>query len=119
MAEISKWTRPQDWGELVVGVLVALSTIVVTSTAAATATFIVLGVLIALDGLISLARPGFVVGEGLEVVLGVLLFLSPFALGYFGLNGASWVAWIGGVLTVLAGVGALPAATSARRAVPH
>lgn len=119
MAETSKWTRPQDWGELVVGVLVALSTIVVGGTAAAISTLVVLGALIALDALVSLAQPGFVVGEGLEVVLGVLLFVSPFVLGFFGMNGASWVAWIGGALTVLAGAGALPAAGNARRAVPH
>lgn len=119
MAETAKWTRPQDWGELVVGVLVALSPIVVGTTAAAMSTLIVLGALIALDALVSLAQPGFVVGEGLEVVLGALLFISPFVLGFFGMNGASWVAWIGGALTVAAGLGALPAATSSRKAVPH
>jgi len=119
MARTAKWTRPQDWGELVVGVLVALSPIVVGSAAAATSALIVLGALIALDAVVALARPGFVVGEGLEVVLGALLFLSPFVLGFVGMNPASWVAWIGGALTVIAGLGALPAATSARKAVPH
>lgn len=111
-----KWTRPQDWVELVVGVLVLLSPIVVGTSGAALSALLVLGVLIALDGLWSLAAPGFVVGESIQVVLGVLLFLSPWVLAFSGMAGASWAAWIGGVLTVGAGLGALPAANTAHKA---
>lgn len=110
-----KWTRPQDWVELVVGVLVLLSPIVVGTSGAALSALVVLGVLIALDGLWSLAAPGFVIGESIQVVLGVLLFLSPWVLAFSGMAGASWVAWIGGVLIVGAGLGALPAANTAHK----
>lgn len=120
MADIArKWTRPQDWAELVIGVLVLLSPIVVGTSGAAVAALIVLGALVALDGLWSLASPGFVVSESIQVVLGVLLFVSPWVLAFSGFTGASWVAWVGGVLTVIAGLGALPAANTAHKAVPH
>lgn len=117
MAQTStgKWSRPQDWVELVVGVLVALSPIVVNTSTAAIWTLIVLGVLIAADGLWSLAAPGMVASEGIQVVLGVLLFISPWVLSFSALSGASWVSWIGGGLTIIAGLAALPAANSAHR----
>lgn len=121
MAEATKkWSRPQDWGELVVGVLVALSPLVVGASGVAVATLIVLGVLIAADGLWSLAAPGFVVSEGIQIVLGALLFISPWVLAFTGFAGASWVSWVGGVLTVIAGLVALPAANTAHKmAIPH
>ncbi len=84
-------TRPHDWAE------------------------VVLGTLIALDGLASLAMPGMVYGEGIQIVLGVLLFLSPWVMGYADLMGASWTAWIGGVLTVVAGAAAMPIAQATHK----
>jgi uncharacterized membrane protein HdeD (DUF308 family) len=108
----SRWSRPQDWVELVVGVLTALSTIVVSTSAAAMTALIVLGVLIALDGLWSLAQPGVPASEGIEIVLGILLFISPWVLGFSALSGASWTSWVAGAITVIAGAAALPAANT-------
>ena len=36
-----------------------------------------------------------------NVILGAWLFISPWALGYTNLDGASWNAWIVGVLVVI------------------
>jgi len=100
----------------VLGVVAALSTIWMDTDNAAMWTMIVLGVLVALDGLASLAVPGQVYGEGIQIVLGVLMFISPWVIGYTEFNGISWTSWIIGALTVIAGAAALPAAQAAHRA---
>lgn len=112
---VKAWTRPHDWAEVVLGVVLALSPIVVEASTAATWTMVILGVLIALDGLASLAMPGMVYGEWAQLVLGVLVFISPWVMGYADLTGAAWTSWVIGVLTVVAGAAALPVATSAHR----
>jgi len=100
---------------LVIGVLVALSPIVVATTAGAVWSLVVLGVLLALTGLWSLAVPGSAVSEYVHVVLGVLLFIAPWVLVYSSLAGASWTSWVGGVLAVVVGASALPSANAEHR----
>ncbi|WP_345428701.1 SPW repeat domain-containing protein [Pseudonocardia xishanensis] len=111
------WTRWQDWVALVIGVLVALSPIVVATSTAAVWTLVVLGVVLALTALWSLAQPGSVASEWVHGVLGVLLFIAPWVMGYSDLTGASWVSWVGGVLAVVVAATALPAAQTAHRGV--
>lgn len=115
MAETSTraWTRWQDWAQVVLGVVAALSTIWVDTSTKVLWTMIVLGALIAIDGLWSLAAPGVVASEGVEIVLGVLLFIAPWVMGYTALTGASWFSWVIGALAVIVGATALPAANSA------
>ena len=113
---VRPWTRPYDWAEVVLGVVAALSTIWMDTDNAAMWTMIVLGVLVALDGLASLAAPGQVYGEGIQIVLGVLMFISPWVMSYTNFNGISWTSWIIGALTVIAGAAALPVAQAAHRA---
>ncbi|MFF5987992.1 SPW repeat protein [Prauserella flavalba] len=119
MADVSArpWTRPHDWAEVVLGAVLALSPIWMDTDNAAMWTMIVLGALIALDGLVSLAMPGLIYGEGLQVVLGALAFISPWVMTYTELDGAAWTSWIVGALTVLAGAAALPVANSVHRTV--
>ncbi|MCP2166978.1 SPW repeat protein [Goodfellowiella coeruleoviolacea] len=112
---VKPWTRWQDWAEVVLGVVALLSPIWLSVSTAATWTMVVLGVLIAIDGLWSLAAPGTVASEWIQIVLGVLLFISPWVMGYSALTGAAWTSWIIGVLTVIAGVAALPAANAAHQ----
>lgn len=115
MAETSSraWTRWQDWAQVVLGVVAALSTIWLDTSTKVLWTMIVLGALIAIDGLWSLAAPGVVASEGVEIVLGVLLFIAPWVLSYTALTGASWFSWVIGGLAVIVGATALPAANSA------
>ncbi|GAB3476043.1 SPW repeat protein [Amycolatopsis cihanbeyliensis] len=115
MAETSArpWTRPYDWAEVVFGVVAVLTPLWMETNTAAMWTLIVLGALVALDGLASLAMPGMVYGEGIQIVLGVLLFVSPWVMGYAEMAGAAWTSWIIGVLTVVAGAVALPMANAA------
>jgi uncharacterized membrane protein HdeD (DUF308 family) len=109
------WTRPHDWAEVLLGVVAVLSPLWMNTNNTAMWTLIVLGALIALDGLASLAMPGMVYGEGIQIVLGALMFLSPGVLRYTEFTGASWTAWIIGVLTVAAGASALPVANAAHQ----
>jgi len=117
MSEVSTraWTRPHDWAEVVIGVVAALSPLWLSTDPTAMWTMVVLGALIALDGLVSLAMPGMVYGEGIQIALGVLFFIAPWVMGYTEFNGASWTSWIAGVLTVIAGAAAMPVATAAHR----
>ena len=117
MSEVSTraWARPHDWAEVVIGVVAALSPLWLSTDTTAMWTMVVLGALIALDGLVSLAMPGMVYGEGIQIALGVLFFIAPWVMGYTEFNGASWTSWIAGVLTVIAGAAAMPVATAAHR----
>jgi hypothetical protein len=109
------WHRWQDWAALVIGVLTALSPIVVSTDATALWTLIIFGVLIAATALWSLGRPGSVASEYVHAVLGVRLFISPWVLAYSALAGSSWTSWVAGVLTVAVGFAALPAANAEHR----
>lgn len=109
------WSRWQDYVEVVLGVVAALSPLWVDTSTAAMWTMIALGALIALDGLWSLAQPGAIASESIEIVFGVLLFISPWVMDYTALGTAAWTSWIIGALTVLVGATALPAANTAHR----
>jgi hypothetical protein len=117
MAEtaVRPWTRPHDWAEVVLGVVALLSPIWTDTNNAAMWAMIVLGALVALDGLASLAMPGMVYGEGIQIVLGVLMFISPWVMDYTSLNAISWSSWIIGGLTVVVGAMAPPVAQAAHR----
>jgi hypothetical protein len=97
------WTRVQDFAEVLFGAFVALSPLWVDATTKVTWTLVVLGALIALDGVWSLAAPKLMATEGIQAVLGVLLFISPFVMGYTGLTMAAWTSWIVGGLTLVIG----------------
>ncbi|KAA2259464.1 hypothetical protein F0L68_21245 [Solihabitans fulvus] len=109
------WTRMQDWAEVVLGLVAVLTPLWMDTSTKAMWTMIVIGALIAIDGLVSLAMPAMVISEGVQLVLGALLFISPWVMGYTSMTGASWTSWIVGVLTVAAGAIALPAANSAHQ----
>ncbi|SDC60683.1 SPW repeat domain-containing protein [Actinokineospora iranica] len=112
---VRPWTRPHDWAEVVLGVVALASPLWTDTNNAAMWTMIVLGALVALDGLLSLARPDMVAGEAVQIVLGGLMFLAPWVMGYTELSAISWMSWIIGALTVIAGAAALPVAQAAHR----
>lgn len=41
-------------------------------------------------------------------LFGALLFISPWAMSFDNFRGASWTAWVMGVLTVVVAIAALP-----------
>jgi uncharacterized membrane protein HdeD (DUF308 family) len=112
---VRPWTRPHDWAEVVLGLVALLSFLWMDTNDAALWTMIILGALVALDGLFSLAMPGMVYGEAVQIVLGVLMFISPWVMGYTEFTGISWTSWIIGALTVIVGAAAYPVAQAAHR----
>lgn len=111
------WTRWQDYVALVLGVYTLLSPLWVTTSSRVAWTLIVFGGLLALTSLWSLAAPAVVSSEYLHIVLGVLLFISPWVMRFSSPTfvGAHWTAWVIGVLAVLVGAAAVPEATAAHR----
>ena len=105
---MQKWTRWQDWVALIAGVYAALSPIWTDTSTTATWTLVVLGVLTALTSLWSLSLPGDRNSEAAHVVLGVLLFIAPWVLGFTELTGMAWTAWIVGAIAIIAGAWAMP-----------
>ncbi|XVQ08144.1 SPW repeat domain-containing protein [Spirillospora sp. CA-255316] len=100
-----KWYRWQDWVALVAGVLVALTPLWSNpDTTGGTTAMVVLGVLLAVGALWSLAVPGALMSEWTHVVLGVLLFVSPWVFAYHDVAVAAWTSWIAGVVVVVAGL---------------
>ncbi|MFF0489747.1 SPW repeat domain-containing protein [Nocardia sp. NPDC003482] len=104
-------SRAQDYIAVVLGVFTALSPIWVDHNDRGMWTLIVLGILIALTGLALLSRPAMTGLDYAMGALGVLLFISPWVMDFHAYNGASWTAWIVGVLTVVVAVAALPQVT--------
>jgi uncharacterized membrane protein HdeD (DUF308 family) len=100
---MQKWTRWQDWTNVVLGVILFITPFVFGATAntAAAYTAYIGGVLLVLAGLFDLANPDNQTGEWIEGVLGVLVFISPWVLGFSGLTMLAWSAWVIGVLSVV------------------
>ncbi|WP_030428997.1 SPW repeat domain-containing protein [Allokutzneria albata] len=109
------WTRWQDWAAVVLGVVLMLTPAWSETTDRAMWTMIVFGALLGLAGLWSLAMPGSVASEWTHVVIGALVFIAPWAMGYADMMGAAWTSWIVGVLAVAVGAAALPEANAAHR----
>lgn len=97
--------RWQDWGAALLGLLLFISPFVYSATSNANAswTAFVIGGLAFLAGLALLAAPAFEVTEYGVALLGVLLFLSPWVLGFAGLASMAWTAWIVGILLFVLG----------------
>lgn len=111
------WVRWQDWVGVVLGAYLIIGTLWTPTNGAAMSAMIVLGALLVLASVWSLAMPGSMTSEYCHMLLGALLFISPWVLGYSALMGASWTSWIVGVLAVLAGAAALPEANAAHRGI--
>jgi hypothetical protein len=104
---MSAWERWQDWVIVVLGVLLFIAPLGTpfafggVATASAAYTAYAMGVLIAAIGLFLLANPAKVVGEWIEVLLGAVLVVSPFLLGFSGVVVVAYTAWIIGALAIL------------------
>ena len=106
------WSRMQDVVAIVIGVFAALSPLWLDTNNAAMWSLIVLGVLVALSGLVHMSRPEMTAAEYAMAVFGVLLFLAPWVMNFDAFTGASWTAWVVGVLAVVVAVTGLPMMSS-------
>ena len=98
------WTRWQDWASLVLGILLFIAPWVFGTASNAASSWDawiigVIGVLLALWALAILSTA--TLAKWIALVLGIVLFLSPWVLGFAQLSSAAWTAWIIGILFVL------------------
>jgi uncharacterized membrane protein HdeD (DUF308 family) len=100
---MSTWKRWQDWAEVVLGILLIISPFAFSSLAVPSAewTAFIGGILLVIFGLWNLSSPANRTGEWLAGLVGVLVFIAPWVLGFSSLGAMAWSAWIIGVLNVL------------------
>jgi SPW repeat-containing protein len=101
---MSAWRRWQDYVTMASGVLLFISPIVFgeTGSTVATGTAYVLGILLFLSGILAAALRE---ARGVEVVpaiVAVITFLSPWLLGFAGVTGVAWSAWVLAIVAFLA-----------------
>ena len=119
------WTRLQDWVTLLAGVYtatspLALSTVGMTGDGRVVAVMITLGALLASSSIVSLARPNVTATEWATTLLGVLLFVAPWVVGYTGVTGAAWTSWLVGATVVVVSLTAVRASNrGTRQAIQH
>ncbi|ALV44730.1 hypothetical protein MB46_03580 [Arthrobacter alpinus] len=104
---MKKWNRWQDYIVVIAGLYAALSTLWTTQQSSSMVMMIGCGVLLMASGVWNLMSPGQPVAEWVQMVLGALLFVSPWLAGYTGHQMATWNSWIAGGVAVIAGVLAL------------
>ncbi len=99
------WTRWQNWVALVLGVILFIAPWIFGTSTHTTSSWDawVLGIIGVILALWALGVPRMaLVPDWITVVLGVVLFISPWVLGFATVTAAAWAAWIIGVLFVIA-----------------
>ena len=104
---MKRWNRWQDYVAVIAGLYAALSTMWTTQQGSSMVMMIGCGVLLIAAGAWNLSSPGQPVAEWVQMVLGALLFVSPWIAGYTAHTGATWTSWIAGAVALIAGVLAL------------
>ena len=113
---MSTWKRWQDWAEVVLGVLLFISPFAFGQTLrSAQWTAFIGGALLVIFGLWNLSSPATRTGEWLAGLVGVLVFVAPWVLGFSGLGALAWSAWVIGVLSVLLAASVLFASSAGQQ----
>ena len=119
---MKKWTRWEDWVAIAVGVVVAVSAMLMAPVGSSVALMITLGVLLVISGVVNLAMPGMVAMEYVQGALGLLLIVSPWIGGYADpmTFGPAWMSWIGGaVVVIVAALAIRPSMRAHNDAITH
>ena len=114
------WTRWQNWCNVVLGIILFISPWYSATWSNSTSSWNawILGAAIAIVALWSLATPESPIPEGINIVLGIWVFISPWVLGFTQLRIETWSAWVIGVLVVLFAAWALTGMRSLSTRVP-
>jgi len=99
-ATFKRW---QDYVTMALGVIMVIAPVFFSETAQTTAAYTAyaLGALLFISGLLAATRPTADAVEYLPVVIGIVLFVAPFVLGFTAITGTAWTAWIVGVLAIV------------------
>jgi uncharacterized membrane protein HdeD (DUF308 family) len=101
------WKRWQDYATMVFGVLLFISPFAFgeTSQQVATVSAYVLGVLLVLSGIAAASnredRRSLILNA--PGIVALVTFVAPFVLGFIGVTGIAWSAWVLAVATELVG----------------
>jgi uncharacterized membrane protein HdeD (DUF308 family) len=102
---MTMWKRWQDYATMAFGVLLFVSPFVFgeTSQQTATITAYVLGVVLFLSGVVAAAnrqeRHSLILNP--PGIAAIITFVAPFVLGFTGVPGIAWSAWVLAVATVV------------------
>ncbi|MEY9213710.1 SPW repeat protein [Thermobifida halotolerans] len=112
--------RWDDWVALTAGVVASVSWVWHGLFGVGMVALFLVGVTTVFTAVISITRPGLIVSELILVVLGVLLFLTPWLVGFAGEPAAAWTAWILGAVIAAMGAVGVPRSGKSRRGLrPH
>ncbi len=102
---MKRWTRWQDWGSLLLGIVLFVSPwfLATASQASSAWNAWIVGILVALVALWALMQPDISVPQWLGIVLGAWLVIAPWMLGFAAIGAAAWTAWIIGILLIVLG----------------
>lgn len=97
------WKKALDWLNLILGLWLIISpwALGAASALAFTWTAVILGVCLAGVSIWALVRARDTTPEWSIIVLGALVFIAPWVLGFYGLMAAAWNAWLVGVAAVV------------------
>ncbi|MDJ0313650.1 SPW repeat protein [Arthrobacter sp. H35-D1] len=104
---MKRWNRWQDYVAVIAGLYAALATLWTTQQASSMVMMIGVGVLLIIAGVWNLMGTVQPVAEWILLLLGALLFISPWIAGYTVHTGATWTSWIAGAIALIVGVLAL------------
>ena len=96
--ESQPWRAWPDWVNVVLGVFFAVSSLFVTNMSFMWS--VILGAVVALVALWALATAAPQLAEWVQVVAGVVTFISPW-IGGFASGLAGWIAWGVGIVVIL------------------
>jgi SPW repeat-containing protein len=101
---MTAWRRWQDYVTMASGVLLFISPLVFGETAAtvATGTAYLLGILLFLSGILAAAMREARGVELAPAIIAVVTFVSPWVLGFAGVTGVAWSAWVLAIVAFLA-----------------
>lgn len=116
---MKKSIRWQDGLVMLIGLYTALSTIWTSQTGGSLVLMIGCGVLLIAAGAWEMSRPGVIAAEWVQLILGALLFISPWIASYTGHTGAAWTSWILGAVVVIVAALSLQPAMRDRPARAH
>ena len=97
------WTRWQSWCNLVLGIILFIAPWYTATWNSGNSSWNswIFGVLMVLVALWALAMPGSIVPAVINLIIGIWVFISPWALGYAGVSSIAWSAWIIGALVII------------------